>query len=42
MWTGQPGRSRWYIAAGLLHVDTMNRRSERRDCRNRNGGSEDG
>jgi hypothetical protein len=40
MRTSQPSRSRWQIAAGLSGIDTMDRRSERRDYRNRNDGSE--
>ena len=35
MWTSQPRRSRWHIAAGQSRIDAMDRRSERRDYRNR-------
>jgi hypothetical protein len=37
----QPNRSRWQIAAGLSRIDTMDRRSERRDYGNRNDSCED-
>jgi hypothetical protein len=37
---GQPGGSRWQIAAGLSRIDTMDGRSERRDYRNRNDSRE--
>ena len=37
---GQPNRSRRWIAAGLSRIDTMDRRSERRNYRNRDDNCE--
>jgi hypothetical protein len=37
----QPDRAWWQIAAGLSCIDTMDRRRERRDDRNRNDNGED-
>jgi hypothetical protein len=41
MWTSQPRRSRWHIAAGQSRIDAMDRRGERRDYRNRKDSCED-
>ena len=39
---GQSDRPRWQIAVGLSGIDTMNRRSERRNYCGRNDDREDG
>jgi hypothetical protein len=41
MWTSQPRRSRWRIAAGQSRIDTMDRRGERRDYCDRQDSCED-
>jgi hypothetical protein len=41
MWTSQPRRSRWHVAAGQSRIDTMDRRGERRDYRHCQDSCED-
>src|SRR5258705_3348886 len=41
MWTSQPRRSRWHIAARQSRIDAMDRRGERRNYRNRKDSCED-
>jgi hypothetical protein len=41
MWTCQPCRSRWHIAAAQSGIDAMDRRRERGDYRNRKDRCED-